>query len=98
MSIFNFWSRVYRLRDTAFGMHALRANKLLRPVFLLNCAMLVLCALPFSSLYAAQQHTQAQSLTLPPDVYAEKRQHFLTLEEKLRTYSRRRINDFDGEI
>jgi soluble lytic murein transglycosylase len=98
VSIFNFWSRVYRLRDTAFGMHALRANKLLRPVFLLNCAMLVLCALPFSSLHAAQQHTQAQSLTLPPDIYAEKRQHFLTLEEKLRTYSRRRINDFDGEI
>lgn len=48
-------------------------------------------------------HTVAQplpghTLTLPQDVYAQERQHFLTLEEKLRTYSRRRVNDFDGEI
>ena len=48
-------------------------------------------------------HTVAQplpghTLTLPQDVYAQQRQHFLNLEEKLRTYSRRRVNDFDGEI
>lgn len=48
-------------------------------------------------------HTVAQplpghTLTLPQDVYAQERQHFLNLEEKLRTYSRRRVNDFDGEI
>ena len=48
-------------------------------------------------------HTVAQplpghTLTLPQDEYAQERQHFLNLEEKLRTYSRRRVNDFDGEI
>lgn len=48
--------------------------------------------------HIAAQPLLGHSLTLPKDVYAQERQHFLTLEEKLRTYSRRRVNDFDGEI
>jgi soluble lytic murein transglycosylase len=94
----SYWSRIFRHCNTAVGLHLLLAGKIMRLGFLLRCAVLVSFALPLFSLHAAQHHTQAQLLTLPPDIYAEKRQHFLTLEEKLRTYSRRRINDFNGEI
>lgn len=48
--------------------------------------------------HTVAQPLPANTLTLPQDVYAQERQHFLILEEKLRTYSRRRVNDFDGEI
>lgn len=92
------WSRLFRLRDTAVSLHPLQATKIVRPSLLSHCATLLLCILSPSSLYAAQHNTQSQALTLPHDIYAEKRQQFLTLEEKLRTYSRRRINDFNGEI
>jgi soluble lytic murein transglycosylase len=40
----------------------------------------------------------ASLLNLPADNYADERERFLTLEKKLRTYSKRRVDDLEGEI
>lgn len=37
-------------------------------------------------------------LNLPADVFKDDREQYLAIEKKLRTYSRRRIDDLDGEI
>ena len=59
-------------------------------------ACVVVCMVTCFGLSYSANATPA--LNLPDDIYEQDRARFIALEKKLRTYSRRRIGDLEGEI
>lgn len=66
-------------------------------VFNVVCILAIfLCA--FTSITAVATTSAQSFLNLPNDIYKDKREQFLSVEKRLRSYSRHRVNTLDNEI